>query len=79
MKVTDTTAVVRRVLSEDVVSLNEAAKELEAATGIRPDKSSLTRWILRGCGGVRLEAVRVGRQWVTSSQAITRFIAERSA
>lgn len=79
MQQSDVNEVVRRVLSEDVRSLKEAAIELQAVTGIRPDKSSLTRWILRGCGGTRLEAVRIGRQWVTSSQAITRFIAQRSA
>jgi hypothetical protein len=69
---------VQRVLSENVITLREAAIEIQAATGIKPDKSSLTRWILRGVGGCKLDAVRIGRQWVTSSQSITRFIAERS-
>lgn len=77
MKV-DASEKVRRVLSEDVLSLREAALEIQKVTGIKPDKSSLTRWILRGIGGTKLDAVRIGRQWVTSSQAITRFVAERS-
>lgn len=69
----------RRVLTEDVLTLKEAATTIQAATGIKPDKSSLTRWILRGVSGVRLDAVRIGRHWVTSEQAITRFIEERTA
>jgi hypothetical protein len=74
----DASEKVQRVLSEDVLTLRQAALEIQAATGLKPDKSSLTRWILRGIGGSKLEAVRIGRQWVTSSQAINRFISDRS-
>lgn len=69
----------RRVLTEDVLTLKQAATTIQAATGIKPDKSSLTRWIMRGVAGVRLDAVRIGRNWVTSEQAITRFIEQRTA
>lgn len=49
------------------------------ATKRRPDISTLHRWINRGVGGVRLEAVRIGNQVITSRQAITRFIEQRTA
>jgi hypothetical protein len=38
--------------------------------------SFLIRAVLKGSNGVRLEAVRVGRRWVTSVEAIQRW-AER--
>lgn len=70
---------VRRVLSEDVLTLNQAQEELESLTGKRPDKATLCRWIHRGVSGVKLEAVRIGgREILTSSQAITRFITSRT-
>ncbi len=70
---------VNRILTEDVLSLSDARRELHAATGKRPDKATLTRWIHRGVGGVRLEAVALGRQLFTSRQALTRFIEARTA
>jgi hypothetical protein len=70
---------VAKVLSEDVLTLKQAAVELSSICGKRPDKSTIFRWISRGCGGVRLDSVRVGRAWLTSKQAITRFIVARSA
>ena len=70
---------VAKVLSEDVLTLRQAAVELSAISGKRPDKSTIFRWISRGCGGVKLDGVRVGRDWLTSRQAITRFIVARSA
>ncbi len=66
---------VRRVLTEDVLTIPQAQAELQAIAGHRPDRATISRWILKG----RLDAVRIGRQWLTSKQAITRFIVERSA
>lgn len=70
-----------RILTEDVLTLAEARAELARATGrrCRPDKATMHRWIHRGVGGVRLEAIRLGRQWFTSRQAITRFAIARTA
>lgn len=71
---------VRRILSEDVLTLAEARAEIARVTGrrVRPDKSTMHRWIHRGVDGIRLEAIRLGREWVTSRQAITRFAVARS-
>jgi hypothetical protein len=76
----DTEAVVSRVLSEDILSLSQAQKELQAITGQRPDKATIIRWIRKGVGGNKLEGVRLGgRSIFTSAQAINRFIQQRTA
>ena len=69
---------VSRVLTEDVCTLAEARKELAAIVGRRPDKATVCRWIHRGVGGVKLDAIRLGSQLLTSRQAITRFIQQRT-
>ncbi|QDV64617.1 DUF1580 domain-containing protein [Crateriforma conspicua] len=73
---------VRRILSEDILTIAEARAEIARVTGrrCRPDKATMTRWIQRGVGDtkVKLEAIRLGRQWFTSRQSITRFIEARS-
>lgn len=75
----DQSEVVARVLSENVLSLKEAQIEIQKVTKFKVDKTSLTRWILKGVGGTKLDAVRIGRMWVTSKESITRFINARSA
>jgi hypothetical protein len=70
---------VSRILTEDVLTLSDARREIFGITGKRPDKATMTRWIHRGVGGVKLEAVRLGMQLLTSRQAITRFIEARTA
>lgn len=75
----DAAAIVSRILTEDVLTLSQARSELANITGNRPDKATLTRWIHRGIGGVRLEAVRLGgRNIFTSTQALTRFMEART-
>jgi hypothetical protein len=70
-----------RVLGESVLSLAAAARRFPAGRRGRPvHPATLTRWILAGVrrpGGrrVRLEAVRLGGRWVTSREAIGRFVA----
>jgi hypothetical protein len=66
------------VLTEDVITIPQACDEIKATTGHKPDRATVYRWVLNGVEGQRLEAVRVGRQILTSRQAITRFIAARS-
>lgn len=67
------------ILTEEIMTLKDARGEIAAITGKRPDLATLSRWIHRGVGGTRLEAVRVGRQLLTSKQALTRFIEARTA
>jgi hypothetical protein len=76
---TDASETVSRILSEDVLSLAQARTELQNLTGIRPDKATMTRWIHKGVGGVKLEAIRLGgRSIFTSMQALNRFIEART-
>ncbi len=70
---------VSRVLTERVMTIAEARSAIEQATGQRPDKSTIHRWIKRGVGGTRLDAVRVGSATLTSAEAINRFITARTA
>ena len=74
----NTGEVVQRVLSEDVLTLKQAAVEIKNLTGQKPDRATLHRWVLRGVGGVKLEACRIGPTWVTSMQAMNRFIVART-
>lgn len=71
--------VVSAVLTEDILTLSEARWELAQITGQRPDKATLTRWIHKGVGGTKLDAIRLGSQLFTSKQALTRFIVARTA
>lgn len=69
---------VSRILTEDVLTLQEARTEIANVTGRRVDKTTLYRWTLRGVAGVKLEHIRLGDRILTSRQAITRFITARS-
>ena len=79
MRVDNSESAVNRVLTEDVLTLSQARYELYQITGKRPDKATMTRWIHRGCGGIKLDAIRLGVQLFTSRQALTRFIEARTA
>jgi hypothetical protein len=71
--------IVSRILMENILSLSQARNELDKVTGHRPDKATLCRWIKRGVGGVKLEAVRLGgRSIYTSTEALHRFIVART-
>ena len=65
--------------TESVISLSEAARHLpRLRQGRKVHVGTLYRWISRGVGGVRLEAVKIGRTLVTSREALQRF-ADRSS
>jgi hypothetical protein len=62
------------LLTESTIRLDEAARISGAHF------SSVYRWVLRGIPGpdgqrIRLEAVRCGRAWITSREALSRFSA----
>ncbi len=70
---------VSKILCEDLLTIQEARREIASVTGRRPDKCTLYRWCMKGCRGTKLEHVRLGDRILTSKQALTRFIAARSA
>lgn len=61
------------ILNQDQgLTLAQAAKLLPG----NPNPSTLWRWCRQGVGGVRLEYRRVGRQIITSRDALQRFSEE---
>jgi hypothetical protein len=72
-----------RLTAEVLLSLAEVARRLGHLRGKRPvHPSTISRWVTSGrrlSGGrtVRLEAIRVGGQWVTSWPAVQRYLAEQ--
>lgn len=71
---TEEEKVVERILTETMLSLTEARDAIADATGKRPDKATVARWIHRGVRGNKLEAVRLGSKLFTSTEALNRFI-----
>jgi hypothetical protein len=60
--------------NEPLISLSAAAAWLGGRTGRRPNISTLHRWAIRGCRGVKLETQAVGHMRYTSEAAILRFL-----
>ena len=66
--------------TEDLLSLAAAARTLPPLRQERPvNKATLFRWAVNGLKAtdgtvVKLDAIRVGARWVTSRQALARFI-----
>jgi hypothetical protein len=75
-------AVAPSLISEDLLSLAQAAQRMPPGRGGRPvSLGTVLRWVVDGAPGpdgrrVRLEGCRVGGRWLTSVQALGRF-AER--
>jgi hypothetical protein len=68
------------IANEQIISLKAAAKMLPSGRRGRPvNHATIFRWILDGvCSPsgeiVRLDAVRMGGRWITSVQALQRFV-----
>ena len=60
---------------EELLSVAEAVDHVPAHNhdGSRLNPATITRWIVTGIRGVRLEAATAGRRWVTSREALERF------
>ena len=71
---TTSSEVVSRVLSESVLSIAQARSEIAKITGRHPDKSSVIRWIKAR----KLDGVRLGRNWYTSTEALTRYVVKQT-
>ncbi len=59
--------------TENLLPLAKAAGMLPGRQGKRCHESTVLRWVLKGCNGVKLEAIRMGGRWLTSLQALQRF------
>jgi excisionase family DNA binding protein len=46
----------------------------EAAERLGVDHSTLTRWALHGCDGVRLRGTKVGWRWVFAEEDLAAFL-----
>ncbi len=76
-------AICASILDETTLSLPEAARRLPSYRRGRPvSVSCIMRWILHGVrtpiGAVKLEAVRLGGRWITSTEALGRFAAAQT-
>lgn len=59
---------------EELLTLPQAARAVPPVGGKRPHTSTLFRWTRDGVrGGIRLEAVRIGRKLCTSREALDRL------
>ncbi len=67
------------LLDEELIPVQELPARLPPArSGRRLHRAAVWRWVTDGLKGpeggrVRLEALRMGRRWVTSKQAVARF------
>ena len=65
---------ITKLLAEEVIDLSQARAEFESLFGEQPTQSTINRWVKNGYQNVRLEAVRCGKKYATSKQAVRRFI-----
>lgn len=61
--------------SEDLIEVRTLA---DKAFQNRIAPATLYRWIRHGSHGVRLEAVKAGRKWLTTEAAFNRFLTART-
>jgi hypothetical protein len=66
-------------LSESLLTLSTAARELPGPSGKGVHVSTLWRWSFRGVRGIRLETVLIGGIRYTSREALERFVASTTA
>lgn len=62
---------------EPLVSLADAAEWVRSRSGRKTHVSTLYRWALRGCRGRKLETVLIGRERMTSREALNRFFEDK--
>lgn len=69
----------QQLSDEKPMSLPDAADYIGRLTGgKKPNVSTLWRWCLKGCKGVRLASICIGSKRYVTVSAIARFIEERS-
>jgi hypothetical protein len=69
------------ISTEQLLTINDVPKHLPpsatSAKAVTP--VTIWRWINNGIGGVKLDAIRIGRRWMTSREALGRFGAALAA
>lgn len=58
---------------DDLIPLGDLPKLLPASNGRRLAQSTCWRWAIKGLGGTKLKAWRVGGKWYTSAEAVREF------
>ena len=66
-------------VSEPVMNFTEAACWFKGRFGRQPNVATIWRWAVKGCRGVRLQTISLGRYRYTTEGALERFIDEMSA
>ena len=61
-------------LTEPLLPLPAVVKLIDRMGGQRPHVSTIIRWCLRGCKGIRLESVCIGRTRYVRRSALEQFI-----
>jgi hypothetical protein len=65
--------------TDELLGLSQAAAACPSIDGKRPHCSTLWRWMRKGCRGVKLEHVLVGRRVCTSRSALEVFFRDLAA
>jgi len=65
----------KHLLNETIIFLQDVPRLMPRTPRGRPiHLCTVVRWKDRGLRGVKLEAVRLGGRWVTSREALERFV-----
>lgn len=59
---------------DDEKKLMPLAKAVEAVTGVRPNLSTVLRWVKKGAKDIKLESVVLGGRYYTNVENVRRFI-----
>jgi len=72
----ETKLYLKRAAQEAGALTSRTGSHLSHQDEVRPlHISTLVRWVTKGIGGVKLEAEKCGGRWVTSREALQRFVA----
>lgn len=64
---------------ERILTLAQAREYLPRRRGAQPAATTVWRWIVKGSRGVTLDGLRTPSGWITSVEAIGRFLAALAA
>ena len=72
------------LLHEHLISLGQVARRIPPYRGCKTNPSTIFRWLRDGVKlpngtSLRLEGIRLAGRWLTSQEAVDRFLAEQNA